>query len=323
MKRGQIAAALLMAALLSVIAYSTYGVLHAGDGEEYRNVSVVLSDSSNEMWAALKEGMEQAAADYYINLDIISTGSWTSAAGELSALQRSQDGEAEGLLIQNLYADASLEILNNLSDSGRELVLMDTGESSSYLFSDVMPDQTALGETLAQAALDHWTGSETPTIGILVRNGTQTSSSARQEGVKNLLAAEGISAEWVTSLSNLAGAAQRRAFMRNHQADIWIALDNDETETAAELLSDGIFPGTVLIGTGTSEKNVYYLDKGYIQELVIPNEYYQGYRSIQILAQQLRTPNMERLHEETEILRVTKDNLFDPELEKIVFPVVR
>ena len=63
--------------------------------------------------------------------------------------------------------------------------------------------------------------------------------------------------------------------------DILITLGNAETETAVDYLqADTSYKRQFMIyGEGCSDKTVYYLDKGIIKSLVVPNEFNMGYQS--------------------------------------------
>ena len=78
-----------------------------------------------------------------------------------------------------------------------------------------------------------------------------------------------------------------------------------------------------IYGEGCSEKLVYYLDKGLIQELIVPNEYYMGYQSIAMAAQNIRYYTDKTDQIEVEFVEVTKENLYDEETSWILFPTVR
>lgn len=52
---------------------------------------------------------------------------------------------------------------------------------------------------------------------------------------------------------------------------------------------------------------VYYLDKGLIQELIVPNEYYMGYQSIAMAAQNIRYYTDKTDQIEVEFFEVTKE----------------
>ena len=72
-----------------------------------------------------------------------------------------------------------------------------------------------------------------------------------------------------------------------------------------------------------SKKNVYYLDKGVIGALVVPNEFNIGYLSAAAIAGQLREPLSSAKTEKVGFLTITKDNLYDEENQKILFPIVQ
>ena len=75
--------------------------------------------------------------------------------------------------------------------------------------------------------------------------------------------------------------------------------------------------------SGCSEKNVYYLDKGEIRALIVPNEFNIGYLSVAAIAGQLREPLSSAKTEEIGFLTITKENLYDEENQKILFPIVQ
>ena len=57
------------------------------ESERYM-VSVIVSDSNNDRWIAMKQGMEQAAGDFHIDLNIISTGPFATLEEELEVVRR-------------------------------------------------------------------------------------------------------------------------------------------------------------------------------------------------------------------------------------------
>ena len=76
--------------------------------------------------------------------------------------------------------------------------------------------------------------------------------------------------------------------LEKKRVDIVVSLDNDRTEQAVDYLQAQEQTEFGLYGIGCSEKNVYYLDKGVIGALVVPNEFNIGYLSAAAIAGQLR-----------------------------------
>ena len=100
--------------------------------------------------------------------------------------------------------------------------------------------------------------------------------------------------------------------------DILIALGNDETEMMVDF-----FAGDELYGVGSSEKNVYYLDKGWIQTLVVPNEFNMGYQSMEAIAKQLIYHMDTTRSSKVNYLVVDREHLYDADIQKVLFPIVQ
>ena len=64
-----------MLTVLSVIlVYVSHGMVNAGKKQTYHSVAVILDDSSHDRWNSLKKGLEQAAEENHIHLNIVFTG---------------------------------------------------------------------------------------------------------------------------------------------------------------------------------------------------------------------------------------------------------
>ena len=105
--------------------------------------------------------------------------------------------------------------------------------------------------------------------------------------------------------------------------DAVLSLENDDTEKAVDLILNTENLSWHIYGEGRSEKLMYYLDKGTIRELLVPNEYYMGYQSIALAAQNIRYYTDKTEQAEVEFYMVSKDNLYDEETSRILFPAVR
>ena len=76
-----------------------------------------------------------------------------------------------------------------------------------------------------------------------------------------------------------------------------------------------------LYGEGCSEKTVYYLDKGVIASLVVPNEFFMGYQCVKELAEKINYHQDNGVTEDTvDFLSATRENLYDRDTENILFP---
>ena len=277
---------------------------------------MIVNDSSNARWDAFREGLEQGAEDNQVHLNLVSTGSFQNAQEEHTIVKRELEVDAAGVIVETYSSEADSVLQGAAADS---VVLVKTGVETDTLYTSVMTDHIKFGESLADAAIE---AGETK-VGILSGNQSQLGMRQRLKGVKERLAEAGVEISWVLSAKELNKKIRNTEYFVNNQVNAVISLENDDTEKAVELLSDNVGISWRIYGEGRSEKTVYYLDKGLIQELVVPNEYYMGYESMVLAVQMARyhTDKMEQV--EVDFFRVTKENLYAEETSRILFPTVR
>ena len=311
MKKNRISVILFLAVLLSVIIYSAYGMVNQGRDDDYISISVIVNDSSNARWDAFREGLEQGAEDNQVHLNLVSTGSFQNAQEEHTIVKRELEGDAAGVIVEPYSSEADSVLQGAAADS---VVLVKTGVETDTLYTSVMTDHIKFGESLADAAIE---AGETK-VGILSGNQSQLGMRQRLKGVKERLAEAGVEISWVLSAKELNKKIRNTEYFVNNQVNAVISLENDDTENAVELLSDNVGISWRIYGEGRSEKTVYYLDKGLIQELVVPNEYYMGYESMVLAVQMARyhTDKMEQV--EVDFFRVTKENLYAEETLSLI-----
>ena len=117
----------------------------------------------------------------------------------------------------------------------------------------------------------------------------------------------------------------KQGISADEPVDILITLGNAETETAVDYLqADTSYKRQFMIyGEGCSDKMVYYLDKGIIKSLVVPNEFNMGYQSVHTIAEQIKYKFSSAESTTVESLVINRQNLYDEENQKILFPIVQ
>lgn len=316
MRRNKVSAILFLMVVLAVIGYSAYGMVDQRKYDDYVAVSVIVNDSSNVQWDAFREGLEQGAEDNHVHLNLVSTGTFQNAQEEQIIVKREIDGEADGVIVEPYSSEADTILP---TESTKPIVLVETGIETDKLFTSVMTDHRKLGESLADAAIK---GGETR-VGILSGNQSQLGMRQRLEGAKKRLSEAGVEVSWVLSEKEFYKKIRNMEYFADNQVDAVVSLENNDTEKAVDLLFNDDSISWRIYGEGCSEKLVYYLDKGLIQELIVPNEYYMGYQSMAMAAQNIRYYTDKTDQIEVEFFEVTKENLYDEETSWILFPTVR
>lgn len=316
MKRNRVSVILFLIIIISVIGYSAYEMVNQGKDEDYISVSVIVNDSSNVRWDAFCTGLEQGAEDNHVHLNLVSTGTFQDAQEEHTIVKRELDGDADGVIVDPYSSEKDIILP---TESAKTVVLIETGIETDKLFNSVMTDHVKLGKSLADAVIKD----KAVKVGILSGNQEQLGMRQRLKSVQDALAEAGIEISWILSEKEFNKKIRSMEYFADHQTDTVISLENNSTEKAVDILLNDDSISWKLYGEGRSEKLIYYLDKGLIQELAVPNEYYMGYQSMVLAAQSIRYYTDKTEQADVEFYMISKENLYDEETSRILFPNVR
>lgn len=306
--------------LLVITVWAFYGMFNTGKAKEVHNVSVIVDDSNNDRWIALHEGLTQAANDYDIDLNFVSTGEFKTVEEEIMLINREIDNGAEGVIVQMVSSVEHEQELEAIS-ARAAILLLETDVMPEDVYAFVGVDNASIGTALADAIkADMGDALAGKKVGILCGNQKQTAMQQRLDGFKTGLCDTGAEVAWVIDCANAEGA-DSDAIQRAEAVDIVAALENDETEHMVDALQGN--DRTRIYGVGCSEKAVYYLDKGVICTLVVPNEFNMGYQSMESMANQLRYRLAQAESCEAEYLVVNRESLYDEDNQKVLFPIVQ
>ena len=306
MKKNRIYFGLLILALVVTIVWTSAGMLGVNKEEKKYSVSVIVNDSNNDRWIAMREGLEQAAKDDDIQLNYVSTGVFASEDEEKALIEREVENGADGIIVQLVSSEDTYAVFEKI-DSSVAVMLLETDAVSETVLQDY-------GDSLSEKK-----------IGILSGNQNQLSMQQRLGSVKKLLEDENIEPVWILSGQGENLSSELVTKQADEPVDILITLGNAETETAVDYLqADTSYKRQFMIyGEGCSDKTVYYLDKGIIKSLVVPNEFNMGYQSVHTIAEQIKYKFSSAESTTVDSLVINRQNLYDEENQKTLFPIVQ
>lgn len=318
---------ILVVSILLMVTFvaSTSALVLSGVKEETVKVSVVLDESGSGRWASFLSGLEQAAKDNGVTLNVVSTNKNLSVNQQFNLVKEEMANEADGIILQvtnsrgteNMIADISSKVVLELVDTGADMDLDVEGKSAC-----IQADNVEIGRALAnEVRIALGNDLSGYTIGIIEGNRKQHSIQQRLQGFTENIETSGAEILWYEPANiNL---VERIGYMQSQgKADILVALENTGLEAAAEYAmktGDDIY----IFGEGTSIKNVSYIDDGVITSMVVPNEYYMGYQSLTAIVRRLDNKLTPMQNEIISFRVVNRENLFDESNQRILFPVVQ
>ena len=310
--------------LVITLGASTSALIMSGTRDDQVKISVVVDDSGSGRWASFMSGLEQAAKDNGVKLNVVSTGKNLTLNQQYNLVKDEITDEADGVILQVITSRGTESIISDIS--GKVVLEMvdtdaDTEVDVEGKFACIEADNVEIGRALANEVRIAYGNKLTDLkIGVVAGNQKQHSIQQRLQGFTENIESSGADIVWIES--NSANPLDRIEFRQAlDSAEIIVALENGGLEAAAEYAQRN--GGDIKVfGEGTSIKSVSYLDDGIITSMVVPNEYYMGYQSITAIVRRLENRLTPMQDEKISFRVVNRENLFDESNQRMLFPVV-
>lgn len=270
---------MLAEAVLACMILAVVGLMLLGTNEKEYKVSVILPDSDNGKWDAFKYGLEMAAADQEVELAVVSTEGMLSAQEETGLILDELANETEALIVCPVSGEDLEEALKKAARRVQVMQVTDRvgGEENSWPV--IEPDHYEMGKALARKILeDQGRNLRGKKIGILAKNRDSRAMELRRQGVEDGLNGSGAAISWCQESPDLENAES--FFMEQVKVNIVTALDDSSLRTAGACAYSNDLRGALLYGIGQSTQAVYYLDTGYVECLVVPDDFQMGYQAV-------------------------------------------
>ena len=301
-------------------------MLVRGTGEKRYQVSVIVSDSSQDRWVPLKAGLTQAAKDNNIDLSYVYTDYIDDVFTQTTLINQEIAEGADGIITDFCLSMGTAEIVRNIiSRVPVEFIItnVDADADISGNYATVMTDNVEVGRAIGnELVIDYGDRLKGLKIGIIAGNQQQYAMQDRLKGFLDAVGAKEPEIVWTVEESRFLEQELKRSMERVTPAVI-IGLDNTSLEAAVDYVAASGTDKLPLYGAGCSEKLAYYIDNGTIASMILPNEFSMGYQSLTDLSTKLRNRMLVLEDREQGFNVVHQDNLFRDENQRILFPIVQ
>lgn len=288
-------------------------------GRTLDKISVIVQNSDDMQWAALKYGLRMAAEDEDVEIFFVSTGEILTAEDQQIMIEQEINNGADAVIVQPVPGEKSEEILRK-AERKVPVMLVECAacESDDSDLPVVGPDNYAMGKALAEELQEDYGGSlDGIELGILTENGDSQTILDREQGFRDAAEAAGASVKWNATI-DFSGESQFSA-EELPEVDCVAALDDTSLVEAGARSLSGSLRGAKVYGIGHSTEAAYYLDKGEVGCLIVPDGFNVGYQSLTQTVKSLREflYTMKDITVSYTVIR--RDELFTKENQEILF----
>ncbi|MCQ2507622.1 MAG: hypothetical protein MJ097_02395 [Dorea sp.] len=311
---------LIYAILLLIIIWASYGIFSDEKEPEAVKISIIVEDSNHARWTTFRLGLETAARDKKVDLNYISTTEFQNLEDEWGLVKNVKDS-SDGIILAPKMREGMDEYYEPLSwEISLGFVESDVkkGEQVDDNIIVIVPDYLSIADHLFTQLKDDF-GQKLKGKKVVfysVRE-EQLAISDLWKALVRKLETEGCED---FSLINYRSVEDKKAF---RSADILIGLDDMSLLYLAKEKDLGEAKKEKVYGIGVSESTVYYLDKGIIDGMVVIDDFNMGYESVSRIAETIRNKYSEQKGVIINDYPIRPDEVHDPEIENLLFPVVQ
>lgn len=309
-------------AILGILVILVLGfIIYNKNGRDPETIAVIIPDVEESEWSAFKYGLKMAAREYDADIVIISKDNMENANDEIEVMNQEIIKGADAVIVKPIANRDGQQKLNQLEKRVPIMVVGDTFPEEPSGLHTIEPDHYHMGADLAKKLLENYRGNLIgKKIGIYSQYATEAVIK-RNKGICDTLKGSGAEILWSVSKEN--DSKEKINLQTQRRVDIVMALDNASFVEAGEAAKNNDLNGAVLYGIGNSTEAIYYLDAGWAQCLVVPNEFDTGYESVAELIKKRRNFFYKMKDRQVTHTVLTRENLFSEENRNLMFTISR
>ncbi|QHW34798.1 ABC transporter substrate-binding protein [Paenibacillus rhizovicinus] len=312
-----------IAALVFLALTVWYGLTRFSKAEPI-DIEVIIksTDDSIEFWQVMKSGIEVAANEFGAHVEV--TGSRTEADvdEQIALVAQAMDKKPDAIILAANDSSRLVPVSELAAKRGIDFFIVDSGIDSDIAKSIVATDNIKAGQ---EAGMQMRRQLHVPgKVAIIKHVQTAASLKDREKGVRSILEGE----KGITLLETFdAEGQQENAYeitkkLIREQPDLSgiVGLNEPASVGAGQAIREMNLQDRIkLIGFDSSKNEIKLLEEGVMQATIIQKPFQMGYLSIKTAVDAIRHRSVPK-DIDTGSLVITKQNMYDEENQKLLFP---
>jgi ribose transport system substrate-binding protein len=316
--------AALLAATAITAAFQWQVFFPEGAGKKPRVIVVFKTlDWDNFFWRTLRDGVESAAKDFDVDFLIQGPADEKYIDQQISIVEAAVARRPAAVVMAAGDFNRLVPVAEKIKDSGIPLVEIDSFTNSQSADCKIGTDNIRAGAQAGEALLGRIP--EGSLVGIISYVKTSSTAIDREAGVRGYLGQRVriLHTLYSNSEEDQAYLLCTRLIAATPGLDAIVALNLPSTLGAAHALREsGRQKRIVLVSFDSSQDVLEYIEEGIIRDTVVQKPFNMGYLGIRT-ARDLIDGKKSPRRIDTGSVVINKDNMYEPENQKLLFPVAQ
>lgn len=285
-------------------------------------IKVIVKKSDHSYWSVVKLGAEAAGKEFGIKVDYLGPTDEKDIDGQIRMVNEAIDEKADAIVLAASDYIKLVDVAEDAVSQKIPVLIIDSELKSNKMKSFIGTDNADAGYTLGESLVQKV--GEKCNIAVMSFVKGAASAVQREQGFEKALSKypdiKVLSKVYCNSDENTAKQLTEELVEKYPDMDAVVCLNAYGTAGTARAIEKLDLAGKIkIIGFDSTPEEVSYVEKDIIQSLVIQNPFSMGYQGVKYALAAVRDEAVPKLIN-TGSKVIDKDNMYQPENQKLVFP---
>lgn len=285
-------------------------------------IALITKSSESNFWKTVFAGARAAANEYSVEVFCESPKEEDDYDTQNRLIESAFEEGYDALILSACDYEKTAPSVLKVLDAGMTVVTIDSPVHVDKELTQISTDNLEAGRAAARAMLARMEG-KTIVAGIVNFEERSGNGTLRQQGFLQEAKTLGITvADIRYSFSNAQSPMEETAQMLEEHPEMNAIVTLNEWTTigvGAALRQGDMARDITVIGFDTNIQSIEDLEDGVIDSLIVQNPFAMGYLGVSKAIEQLQKHTLPEIID-TSTQVITKENMYNPENQKLVFP---
>lgn len=292
------------------------------DSKEY--IAVIAKAVNSDFWHNVNNGVLSAATEYNVTVTFEGPENEENYYAQNSLIENAVKNGADAIVLSAIDYNNSVDTVNAAVRAGVKVIAIDSDVNSDAVSLFIGTDNIAAGKEAGKAAVDGFSADSEIIIGLVNYNANTDNGNQREKGfreyigtVSNARIAASVTAE---SNEESATAAAEKLLKQNPRINVIVGFNEWMTLGVGNAVKNlGLSKKVRSVGFDSNLISVGMLETGEMDALIVQNPFAIGYLGVEKAAALISGESLPSREIYTDVTTVTKENIFDNDIQKILF----
>ena len=294
------------------------------NSDDKKEIAVIVKATDSDFWHSVKSGVDAAATEYNVSVTFEGPKNEEDYNAQNKLIEEAVKSGAGAIVLSAIDYKNNADAVNNAVRAGTKVVTIDSNVDSKLVSMFIGTDNVEAGKAAAAAAVNGFAPESEIRIGLVNYYKSTDNGMRREQGFRDYI--DSVPNAAVTAAVNVDGNIQSAtngaaALMHDHpEINVLVGFNEWTTLGVGNTVKNlGLADSVHAVGFDTNTTSLEMLEAGIMDALIVQNPFAIGYLGVQSAEKLLSDNSAENQNIYTAVTTVTKDNMFDKDIQKLIF----